>query len=212
MILLIFSVALLESVEASAAALVISIGYFVLGRVSLRCIAMRFGLILFAVALPLGLLPLTSENGTRLAATLALRAFAIGGLALVLLRTGAVAHTFAAASKLGMPSALVQVVQLAHRYAALFQKELMQLRLSLRLRGFAPRTDTHTYRTTGQAIGTLFVRGIDRSERVAEAMRARGFNGKYRTVEPFRTTAADVCGFAATLLLAVALVAWDRLQ
>jgi cobalt/nickel transport system permease protein len=209
--LLTIAFAFLESIEVSAAALGIAVVSLLLGRISPRMIAERFTLILVGVALPLVLLPFTSENGTQLAVTLALRAFAIGGVALVLLQTGAVAHTFAAAAKIGMPGVLVQVAQLAHRYAALFQKEFTYLRLALRLRGFAPRTNAHTFRTTGQAVGTLFVRGIDHSEHVAEAMRARGFDGKYHTLEPFRTTAADVCGFAATILLAIGLVVWDRL-
>lgn len=211
--LLILSVAfaLLETIAISAVALGIALIFLLLGRVPVRIVAGRFALILLSVALPLVLLPFTSENGTRLAVTLALRAFAIGGLTLVLLHTGSVAHTFAAAAKIGMPGVLVQVAQLAYRYAALFQKEFMHLRLALRLRGFAPRTDAHTFRTTGQAVGTLFVRGIDRSERVAEAMRARGFDGTYRTLDPFRTTTADICGFVAALLLAIGLVVWDRM-
>jgi len=206
-----FAFASLERIETSGAALGIAVVLLILGRVSVYCIAVRAGLILFATSPALILLPLTSPNGTQLAITLGLRALAIGGLGLVLLRTDFVSHTFAAAARLGMPGVLVQIAQLAHRYAALFQKEFTYIQVALRLRGFAPRTDAHTFRTTGQALGTLFVKGIDRSEHVAEAMRARGFDGQYRTLEPFRTRIADVLGFAGTIVIASALIVWDRL-
>jgi cobalt/nickel transport system permease protein len=210
LLLLGFAFALLQRVETCLAALAIAAWLLVLGRVSPRCIALRAGLILLAVSPALVLLPVTSENGTALATTLGLRALAIGGLGLVLLRSGAVARTFAASARLGLPSTLVQVAQLAHRYAALFQREFNYLQAALRLRGFNPRTDMHTLRTTGQAMGTLFVKGIDRSESVAEAMRARGFDGTYHTLEPFRTTGADVLGFVVMAGAGVALVIWDR--
>jgi len=210
-LLLGFAFALLQRIETCSAALGIAAALLILGRVSLRCTLLRAGLILLAISPALVLLPFTSEDGTTLAITLGLRALAIGELGLVLLRTGIVSHTFAAAARLGVPGPLVQVAQLAHRYAALFQRELAYLQAALRLRGFVPRTDAHTFRTTGQALGTLFVKGIDRSENVAEAMRARGFDGRYHTLEPFRTTVADVLGFVVMVLAVAGLVVWEQL-
>ena len=210
-LLLGFSFALLHRIETCSLALGIAALLLAVGRVSMRCIAVRTALILLATSPALVLLPLTSVDGFTLAITLGLRALAIGGLGLVLLRTGYVTHTFAAGARLGIPGTLVQVAQLAHRYVALFQREFFHLQTALRLRGFAPRTDGHTLRTTGSALGTLFVKGIDRSERVSEAMRARGFDGKYHTLEPFRTTAGDVLGLLAMSLVSVSLVVWDRM-
>ena len=44
----------------------------------------------------------------------------------------------------------------------------------------------------GQAAGTLLVRGYERSERVAQAMRCRGFDGCFRALATFRTRWSDV--------------------
>jgi cobalt/nickel transport system permease protein len=209
-LLLGFAIALLQRLETCLAALGFAAFLLILARVSLRCIAVRAGLVVLATSPALVLLPFTSEGGTRLAVTLGLRSLAIGGLGLVLLRTGHVSHTFAAAARLGVPGPLVQVAQLAHRYAVLFHRDLHCLQASMRMRGFVPATDTRTLRTTGQAMGTVLVKGIDRSERVAEAMRARGFDGRYRTLEPFRTTFADILGFGMAVAVSAALVVGDR--
>jgi cobalt/nickel transport system permease protein len=62
----------------------------------------------------------------------------------------------------------------------------------------------------GHVTGAVLVRGADRAERVAEAMRCRGFDGTFHTTTAFRTAAADIITFAAVAAAAAALVVWDR--
>jgi cobalt/nickel transport system permease protein len=69
--------------------------------------------------------------------------------------------------------------------------------------------DRHTYRTVGHVVGTLLVRGAERADGVAHAMRCRGFDGRYRSLTAFRTRAADVAFFVGAVAAAVGLVAWD---
>jgi cobalt/nickel transport system permease protein len=57
--------------------------------------------------------------------------------------------------------------------------------------------------------GTLLVRGSDRAERVAQAMRCRGFDGHFRTTTAFRTRPADVGMFLLIVGVVGGLVAWD---
>jgi cobalt/nickel transport system permease protein len=58
-------------------------------------------------------------------------------------------------------------------------------------------------------MGTLVVRGVDRGERVAQAMRCRGFDGRFRTLTTDRLRWTDGA-FAATVLIAFALLCiWD---
>ena len=87
---------------------------------------------------------------------------------------------------------LVQIAMLAYRYAFLFFAEARRVRIALRTRAFRPATNLRTYQTTGQAIGSLLLRGGDRAEQVADAMRTRGFDGRFHTIRHFRTTAGDV--------------------
>ena len=100
--------------------------------------------------------------------------------------------------------------QLAYRYTFVLAAEARRLRVAMRTRGFRARTDRHTYRALGHAVGSLLVRGGDRADRVADAMRCRGFDGTYRTVTAFRTTTADVLSFALLAAGTIALVLIDR--
>ena len=67
--------------------------------------------------------------------------------------------------------------------------------MALRVRGYRNRANLHSYRTIGAVTGALLVRGWERGERVGHAMRCRGFDGRFRSLSEFRTTAADVLMF-----------------
>jgi cobalt/nickel transport system permease protein len=183
----------------------------VLGRVRWRVLVSRWLVLLAAVGPVLLVLPFSAEDGTALAVAVGLRAFAVGTLAIVLVHTAPLSRTFAAAHALWVPGVLVQVAQLAHRYSLLLFGEARRVRVAMRTRGFRPDTNAHTYRTLGAAAGTLLVRGGDQAERVADAMRCRGFDGTYHPMAPFRTGVWDVVGFVGVLLGFGGLVLWDRL-
>ena len=119
-----------------------------------------------------------------------------------MIRTSRPDELFAAAHKLGIPSALVQIAQLAYRYGLLFYDETRRLRRNWRLRGFRAGTNLQTYQAFGSAAGTLLVRGADRSERIAEAMRVRGYRGAIPTLKEFRTRPSDAILFAVFIIVA----------
>ncbi|MDB5306777.1 MAG: cbiQ [Gemmataceae bacterium] len=150
-----------------------------------------------------------SERGLVSGLAVALRCLAIGAFALVLVGTAPMHHTLAAAYKLRVPGLLVLLTLLAYRYAFLLGDELRRLRVALRVRGFRARADRHGYRTLGHVTGAVLVRGADRADRVADAMRCRGFDGRFHTLTAFRTTTADVLGFLALVTATIALLVWD---
>ena len=78
-----------------------------------------------------------------------------------------------------MPAGLVQTLAFAARYLSVLERELGAVRQAMRARGFRARSDRHTYRSMGYFVGALVVRAFDRSERVLEAMRCRGFDGRF---------------------------------
>jgi cobalt/nickel transport system permease protein len=79
------------------------------------------------------------------------------------------------------------------------------------VRGFRNSMSGHAYRTVGQVTGTLLARGADRAERVAHAMRCRGFDGCFRSTTAVRTAPADVLMFVLIAGIIGGLVAWDFL-
>lgn len=210
-VLAVIAVVVLRTPWPSAVALLLAVGLTLLGRVPGRVLTSRWVVLLFAVTPVLVVLPFTAERGTQTALGIGLRAFAVGTLVIALVHTAPLARTFAAAHALYVPGVLVQIAQLAHRYSLLFFAEARRVRIAMRTRGFRSGTNAHTYRTLGAAAGTLLVRGGDRAERVADAMRCRGFDGTYHTTTPFRTTAWDVIGFVGMVIAFGGLAAWDRL-
>jgi cobalt/nickel transport system permease protein len=110
-----------------------------------------------------------------------------------------------------VPGLLVQLAMLTHRYIFVLDAELARLRTALRVRGFRNRPSRHSYRTVGHVAGTLLVRGYERAERVGQAMRCRGFDGRFRSLTEFRTTRADRWFFCVLVGGAVALALLDIL-
>ena len=140
-----------------------------------------------------------SADGAETAAVLLCKAAALVTLALVLLATAPLDATLKAAHSLHAPGLLVQLTLMSYRYLFLLADELRRLRIALRLRGYRNRANVNSYRTIGAVTGALLVRGWERGERVGQAMRCRGFDGRFRSLSGFRTTTADVLAFAAVV-------------
>lgn len=134
------------------------------------------------------------------------RALAMVSLVLVLLATAPMSDNLKAAHALRVPGLLIQLLMLTHRYLHLLGEEFRRLRTALRVRGFRNRARWHSYRTIGQVAGTMLVRSYERAERVGQAMRARGFDGSFRSVHEFHTRPRDVLFFVATLAAALSLI------
>jgi len=221
-----FGVAALDGLAPSVVALAVGLLLVALARLPGKWVRGRLGLFAFAALPFLLVLPFTlalggpgwdvgpvrvSERGLVVGCAVFCRCLAIGCLALVLVGTAPLHHSLAAAHKLKVPGLLVLLTGLAYRYAFLLADEYKRVRVALRTRGFRVRANRHGYRTLGHVTGAVLVRGAERADRVADAMRCRGFDGTFRTTADFRTTPADIISFVALVVVAAALVVWDRL-
>jgi cobalt/nickel transport system permease protein len=148
-------------------------------------------------------------EGALLAGVLLLKALALFTLAAVLLVTAPVEVTLKAAHGLRLPGLLTQLLLLSYRYLFVLGDELARLRIALRVRGFRNRPNRHSYRTVAAAAGTLVVRGHERGERIAAAMRCRGFDGRFRALVGFRTRAGDVLATAGMAAASAGLLGLD---
>jgi cobalt/nickel transport system permease protein len=153
-----------------------------------------------------------SWHGLGVALFVAGKALTVLTLMLVLLASAPLEDTLKAAHALRVPGLLVQLAVLTYRYIFVLAGELATLRVALRVRGYRNRADRHSYRTVGHVAGALLVRGYERAERVGQAMRCRGFTGRFHSLTRFRTTAADVAAFTLIVGCAGALLAWDVLR
>ncbi|MCZ2341043.1 MAG: cobalt ECF transporter T component CbiQ [Bacteroidales bacterium] len=211
-----FALVATQTALAAGAGWLLTLGLAGIARIPVRTIIQRVLLIFVAVLPVLLVAPLSGtatdagwQLGTitisqpRLLVALAvvLRAFGIGTLALVLVRTDPLPRLLTAAHALFLPGVLIQIAALAYRYTFLLASEARRMQIALRTRGFRPRTNAHTYSTLGSMIGGVLVRGSDRADAVSAAMRCRGFDGNYHSLSEFQSRNADRLNF---LILALA--------
>ncbi|MGD9536644.1 MAG: cobalt ECF transporter T component CbiQ [Alphaproteobacteria bacterium] len=152
-----------------------------------------------------------SEEGLWRAVAIILKVNAIALASFALLGSIEPVRIGWAASKLGAPLKLVHLFLFVVRYVGVFRAESRRLLEAMRARAFAPRLDLHTWRSFGNLVGLMLVRSLDRAERVEEAMRCRGFAGRFPMVASEAFRRADLI-FAIVLCAALGgLVAADRL-
>jgi cobalt/nickel transport system permease protein len=94
--------------------------------------------------------------------------------------------------KLGCPEKLAHLLFFVVRYLDIIHKEYLRLVNAMKLRCFRPGFNRHTFCTYGYLVGMLLVKSIDRSERILEAMKCRGFRNTFYSLAAFRLTRADV--------------------
>lgn len=210
MVIFAAGVALLHRPLPLAAACVGAVSLSLAAHLPLKRIAWRVAFLLLAMVPFVVVLPFAADDGFERIGLIALRCVTIGLIGFVLANSAPLPRTFAAARALGIPGMLVLVAQLAFRYIFVLFAEARRLRVALLARAFQVRTNAHTYHTLGHAAGSLLVHGGDRADRVAAAMRCRGFDGTPRALTRFRTTAVDVLAFLAAVGGTIALVVWDR--
>jgi cobalt/nickel transport system permease protein len=146
------------------------------------------------------------EEGAVLAARITLKGNAIVLTMVVLLGRMSIVTMGHALAHLRVPNKLVHLLLFTVRYFDVLRREYSRLVAAMKMRGFRPKMNWHTYRTYGHLMGMLLVRGLERSERIVAAMKCRGFRGRFYLLDHFAFSAADVWfGAAAAALILAAL-------
>ncbi len=136
--------------------------------------------------------PLTfTQPGVMLALRITLKANTILILFSALIATMSLPVLGHSLAKLGTPAKLVLLLLLTYRYISVIEQEYRKLRRAAAIRSFRPGTNMHTYKTYSYLIGMLFVRAAERAQRVCQAMRCRGFNGKFYCLQEFSVARRD---------------------
>jgi len=126
-----------------------------------------------------------TREGLELSARITLKSIAIVSALMALVATMSIASLGQALGGLGVPSKMVHLLLLTYRYLFVIEAEYQKLLRAARVRRFSPGTNIHTYKTYAYLIGMLFVRASFRAERVHQAMRCRGFKGKFYSLRDF---------------------------
>ena len=132
-----------------------------------------------------------TREGMLLASRIALKSNAILMIFVALIATMAIATMGHGLHRLHMPRKLVYLLLIAYRYVFVLEQEYQRLHTAIRIRGFIPKTNLHTYKTYAYLFGMLLVRALTRAERVYHAMLCRGFKGKFYCIHQFSFSRTD---------------------
>lgn len=132
-----------------------------------------------------------TEPGTMLALRITLKVAALLLIFTALLATIPLTAMGHALHILKVPPKIVMMILMTYRYIYLLESEFKRALRALRIRGFIPRTNLHTYKTYAYLIGMLFVRSVARAERIEGAMRCRGFQGRFYPLITFSSPGAS---------------------
>lgn len=139
--------------------------------------------------------------------------------AILLATTTRFPDILAAMRALRLPRLLVAIIGLMWRYLFVMVDEAMRL-----LRGRASRSGNSAQpglktggslawrgKTTGSMAGSLFLRSIERSDRIYNAMLARGYDGEVRNLPQSALRTSDWAALCLGLLLLIILLFISRL-
>lgn len=151
-----------------------------------------------------------SREGFAQAFVIAARANAILVAVLALLTTMEPAQLGAALFRLGCPAKLAHLFLFLVRYIEVIHREYHSLRTAMKLRAFRPALNRHTLKSLGYLVGQLLLRSFERSDRIMEAMKCRGFRGRFYVLRQFRLSAGDAVFAMMTIcfLASMAVLEW----
>ncbi len=150
---------------------------------------------------------IVSKEGMMRALSITLKSAAIVLLIVSLLATSTVFSLVHAMSHFRLPKKLLYLAFLSYRYIHVLYVEHARLKNAMRIRGFKPGTNMHTYKTYGYLIGMLIIRSYERSERIYKAMLCRGFQGRFYLLDHFKMRKMDVL-FASIMTVLLSGVIW----
>lgn len=194
-----------------------------LKKVFLRLLAVNTFILFLWVLLPftyggealfyIGPLPVSRE-GVFHALLITVKSNTIVLFLIALLATTPIMTLGHALGHLKFPDKLIHLFFFTFRYIQVIHLEYQRLRNAMRVRGFEPRTNIHTYRSFAYLIGMLLISSLDRADRIRKAMLCRGFHGKFYILSHFELQRSDIVMLALLMMLisAMAVLQWLSLK
>ena len=192
-------VALTDKYTSMLGALLFAIGVVIIARLRTKEVISRLLVVNSFIFLLWLMLPLTfsgekiytlgslsiSREGIKYAFLITVKSNSIILTGIALLSTSSIFNLVHALRHLYLPDKLIQLFFFTYRYIHTIYSEYMKLNNAIKIRGFKPQTNLHTYKTYAYLVGMMLVRSYDRSKRVYNAMLCRGFKGKFWTLNHF---------------------------
>lgn len=204
-----------QTVAAAAAILVFPIVLILAAGISLRLALTRLLVVNTFVLALWFIVPLTSSGeilftlgpldfhrqGIVKCVVITLKSNAIVLTIMGLLGTSSIFSLVHALGHMGVPDKLVHLFFFCFRYVHVIHAEYHRLATAMKIRGFRPRTNVHTYRAYAYLVGMLLVRSFDRAERIVSAMKCRGFRGQFYIIHHYEMKGQDYLLAASSAIL-----------
>ena len=146
-----------------------------------------------------------SYEGVLYAAEISIKSNIIVAVLIALVASTSIFTLGQALHELKAPKKIVHLFFFTYRYIHVIHREYVRLLNAMKIRGFRPKTNIHTYKTFAFLVGMLLVRSSERAERVYRAMLCRGFRGKLYSLHLFSMTTMDVVSLICMLAMILTL-------
>ena len=150
-----------------------------------------------------------THEGVLYATQISLKSNAIVAVLIALVASSSILTIGHAMHELRVPKKIVHLFFFTYRYIHVIGREYVRLVNAMKVRGFRPGTNMHSYKTFAYLVGMLLVRSCDRAERVRNAMLCRGFRGRLYSLSDFSMKTRDVISLIVMLTLVLALGALE---
>lgn len=154
-----------------------------------------------------------THEGVLYAARISIKSNAIMAVLIALVASTSILTLGHAMFELRVPRKLVHLFFFTYRYIHVIHQEYLRLVSAMKVRGFRPGTNMHTYKSFAHLVGMLLVRSSDRAERVYNAMLCRGFRGNLYSLSTFSLRSYDVISLILmlALMLALGVLEWTKM-
>jgi cobalt/nickel transport system permease protein len=220
-------VATADRFVALVPAIMIAFSFLLIARISLIRVIPRLLMVNGLILLLWFFLPFTSEgqplftigpfigtmDGIIYASAITIKANTIIMTLMAFVATMPIFTLGRAMRSLHVPGKIVHLISFAYRYIHVIHAEYGRLMNAMKIRGFYPRNNLHTYKTYAYLVGMLLVKSYDRARRVQAAMLCRGFNGTFYDLSEFFMKTSDRLALVLLLLVTVCigLLQWTKI-
>jgi len=205
---------------AALTGLVLSLICLALARLPLKKVLVRLLVVNSFICFLWVILPLTypgeavwrfgplaaSRQGLIFTGLITLKSNAIIIALIALVATVPVITIGQAMHNLRFPNKLCHLLLFTYRYLYVIEEEYHRLVQAMKIRGFRPGTNLHTYRSYANLAAMLLVLSYDRADRVFQAMRCRGFHGCFYSLRTFSWQRRDGIFVVASVLVLMILL------
>ena len=220
-------IAISSRLPSLCVAIIISLLLILLARLPIRLVALRlFGINIFILFIWL-LIPISMDGETLMklgpfyitkegiiySIIITMKSNAIAMVLMALIATMPVFTLGRAMRYIYVPSKIINLFLFTFRYIHAIHREYIRLANAIKIRGFRPGNNIHTYKTYAYLLGMLLVKSHDRAERVYAAMLCRGFRGRFYDLSNFSFKKCDLftAPFLFLILVFIYILEWTKI-